>query len=63
VSAEPLDELSYKPHAEVRLAVPPTVVAPDAEGSREYTHEPDPKVTATALVETGTADHPRTFMK
>jgi hypothetical protein len=63
VSAEELSELSYMPQEELTLAVPPTVVAPDACGSREYMHEPDPSVTATAVVETGTVCHPRTFMK
>jgi hypothetical protein len=63
MSAEELSELSYMPHAEFTLAVPPTVVAPDTCGSREYMHEPDPVVTATAVVETGTTCHPRTFMK
>ena len=43
--------------------MPPTVVAPDAPGSREYTHEPEPSVTATAVVETGTVCIPSTFMK
>ena len=52
-----------RPHAELTLAVPPTVVAPEALGSREYTHEPEPSVTATAVVETGTVCIPSTFMK
>jgi hypothetical protein len=61
--AEELVESTYRPQEELTLAVPPTVTAPDAKRSREYTHEPDPSVTATAAVETGTVFHPRTFMK
>src|SRR5258707_9755546 len=63
VSAEPLIELSYRPHAELTVAVPPTVVAPEADLSSEYTHEPELSVTATAVVETGTVCIPSTFMK
>src|SRR5258708_3540954 len=61
--AEELLESTYRPQLELTLAVPPTVTAPDAVWSREYTHDPDPRVTATAAVETGTVFHPKTFMK
>ena len=63
MSAEELYELSYMPHAELRLAVPVMVIVPDALGSRAYTHEPPETVKPTAKVDTGTLCHPSTRMK